>query len=221
MKKTDDSSGQSHTFPPAVLWLLLLVMGVVVGVGSGCASNKDQAAMEATLVAGSPAYSREVLHEGDVIAITCESVSQINSTNKIPINGKLDLAFVGQVEAAGKSTRQLQEELLKAYSKQVRADVITVKVIESASAVYVAGAVLRPGKIPLDRPMTALEAIMEAGGYDPNRAKLSKVTVIRVKNEKQATYHLDLTKALSGEETTPFYLQPFDTVQVPNRTFNW
>lgn len=195
--------------------LLILAAGLV-----GCASG-DYASAEATAEAGSRAYSQEVLHEGDLISITCESVPEITTTNKIPINGRLDLVFIGQVEAAGKTTRQFQEDLVELYSKQTRAEVINVQLIQSSASVYVGGAVLRPGKILLDRPLTALEAIMEAGGYDPNRAQLSKVTVVRVKDGVQTTYRLDMRKAFTGQDSTPFYLQPYDTVQVPNRSFNW
>lgn len=187
----------------------------------GCSSGTDAAAKK-TALAGAPVHPREVLYEGDIIAITCESDANLNTTMKIPLTGMLDLAFIGQVQAAGRTTKQLQDELLERYhDAQVLAEVINVKLIESAVGVYVGGAVLLPGKIPMDRPMTALEAIMEAGGYDPNRARLSKVTVVRLEDGKQMTYHLDLNKVIKGTEAIPFYLQPFDTLQVPSRTFNW
>ena len=116
---------------------------------------------------------------------------------------------------------ELQDQLLELYSKQVRADVIEVRLVERPSVIYVVGAVLQAGKIPMDRPMTVLEAVMEAGGYDPNRAKLSKVSVIRLVEGQQMVYVVDLNDVLEGKDPTPFYLQPFDTVTVPMRTFNW
>lgn len=196
--------------------MLLFSMFVLAGCSSG-----QYASPKSTALGGAASYARDVLREGDVISITCESVTNINSVTKIPLNGMLDLPFIGQVTAAGKSTQELQDELLELYSKQVRADVITVKLVQSASVVYVVGAVLKPGKIPMDRPMTVLEAVMEAGGYDPNRAKLAKVTVVRLEDDQQITYKVNLAKVLAGEERTPFFLMPFDTVQVPNRAFNW
>ena len=45
--------------------------------------------------------------------------------------------------------------------------------------VAVSGAVLQPGPVPLNRPMTAMEAVLERGGFDPVRAKPSKVVVLR------------------------------------------
>jgi polysaccharide export outer membrane protein len=188
--------------------------------GGGCASG-DAASSKSAALAGAPTYEADLLREGDVISITCEPVTNLNTVAKIPLNGMLDLPFVGRVQVAGKTTEQLQNELLELYQPHVRAELFTVTLQASSAGVYVGGAVLRPGKIPMDRPMTVLEAIMESGGYDPNRAKLSHVKVLRVEDGEQKVYRIDLRKALKGEEQTPFYLKPFDTVQVPNRTINW
>ncbi len=188
-------------------------------IGCSTPPPMSPAAGEATPAEGF--YANEALTEGDVISITCESVTNLNTTVKIPLNGVLDLAFVGQVQAAGKTTQALQEELLTRYKQQVLAEEITVKLVQAAARVYVSGAVLQPGKVPMDRPLTALEAVMEAGGFDPNRARLSKVTVVRVEGNRQVSYKVNLDKALKGEGGQPFYLKPFDTVHVPSKTINW
>jgi len=208
----------------AAAWLTSLTCGLLLAWVSGCSSSSP-ASEKAVALAGSPTYSSDILREGDVISITCEAVSEavtnINTVAKIPLSGMLDLVFIGQVQAAGKTIEQLQGDLLKLYSKQVRVDVINVKLVESAAAVYVVGAVRQPGKIPMDRPMTVLEALMEAGGYDPSRARLSRVTVVRLEDGKQRAYRVNLNKVLSGEEPTPFFLKPFDTVEVPQRPILW
>jgi len=207
-------------FSRVASWTVLVMYGVLTGWVSGCASgsapSRDSAAQ-----AGAPAYSNDVLRAGDVISITCESVTNINTVAKIPLNGKLDLLFVGPVQAAGKTAEQLQDDLIRLYSKQVRADVITVKLVQSSAAVYVVGAVRQPGKIPMDRPMTVLDAVMEAGGYDPSRARLSKVAVVRLEDGRQKTYRVNLAEVLDGKDSTPFFLKPFDTVEVPQRMINW
>ena len=133
----------------------------------------------------------------------------------------MNLESVGLVKAAGKTPLQLQEELAKLYKPQVKDDVLTVKVVASASSIYISGAVVRPGKVPLDRPMTVLEGIMEAGGFDPSRAKLSSVRVIRLEDGRQKIYMVDVRKVLDGTSDAPFYLKPFDIVHVPLKTFNF
>jgi len=63
--------------------------------------------------------------------------------------------------------------------------------------------------------LTALEAIMQAGGFDPRTAKHDSVVIIRHRDGKRYGCSLDLTGALKGEEGKPFYLEPHDIVYVP------
>jgi polysaccharide export outer membrane protein len=125
------------------------------------------------------------------------------------------------VPATGKTALQLQNDLNELYKNQVKEDPITIKIIAAESAVYVAGAVTRPGKIAMERPLTVLEAIMEAGGYDPYRADLSEVLVLRVEQGRQKTYRVNLKRVLQGRDEAPFYLKPFDVIQVATKTFNF
>ena len=77
------------------------------------------------------------------------------------------------------------------------------------------GAVLTPGKIPLDRPMTALDAIMESGGFAPT-ADPKKVSVVRTVKGSHQRYNLNMEDALTGRAPA-FYLQPFDVIYVGQR----
>lgn len=161
------------------------------------------------------------LQEGDAIQITFEGATNLNTTAKIPLDGMVLLPFVGRVKAAGKVPLELETELTALYATQVKSTKIGVMVVSSSAAVYVSGAVLRPGKIPLDRQLTVLDAVMEAGGVDHTRAKLAGVTVLRIENGQQRTYHFNLKRALSGDEPLLFYLKPFDTIYVPEKTFTF
>ena len=66
-----------------------------------------------------------------------------------------------------------------------------------------------------------MDAIMEAGGFDLNRAKPSAVTVFRVEEGKQRSYKIDMRKVLHGQQQDLFYVKPFDTIHVPEKTFNF
>ena len=161
------------------------------------------------------------LQEGDLISITFQYSTNFNATQKVPLDGLLNLETVGPVKAAGKTPEELQTELSRLYGPQTKGDVVTVKLLAGASGVYVSGAVFHPGRIPMERQMTVFEAVMEAGGFDPNRAKLAAVTVVRIEEGRQKTYHLDLKRILQGRDESPFYLKPFDIVHVPTKTFNF
>ena len=214
--------GLVKTFPGRCLALSLLPVLCALLTGCQTDSHPDSVSRLAPPVdPGAAGYSTNNMLEGDIVSITFQYSTNFNAVQKIGLDGTLNLQGVGVVKAAGKSTVQLQNELVGLYKSQVKDDPITIKIVEAQSAVYVAGAVTRPGKIPLERPMTVLEAVMEAGGYDPYRADLSDVIVLRLENGRQKAYRVNLKRVLEGRDETPFYLKPFDVVQVAAKTFNF
>jgi polysaccharide export outer membrane protein len=161
------------------------------------------------------------LHEGDVLRITFGGDTNLNTTVKVQLDGTINLQLVGDVAAAGKTLRDLQTDLMQRYQPLLRVNELTVTLVTTSASVYVSGAVLRPGRIPMDRPLTVLEAVMEAGGLTPNRAKPTAVSVLRTEDGKQTHYRVNLQKMLRGEDSTPFLLKPFDIIYVPEKTFNF
>jgi len=162
------------------------------------------------------------LQEGDIIQVAFAGSTNLNTTQRIQLDGEISLQFVGKLKAAGKTPTELEKALTQLYQPQLRgAESITVTVVTSSAAVYVTGAVLRPGKIPLDRPFTVLDAIMEAGGVDNSRAKLSGVTVLRVEGGQRVARKINLKRALEGKDSFLFYLKPSDIVYVPEKVINF
>lgn len=165
-----------------------------------------------------------VLREGDTIKVTFPGAPDLNPDPAIEIrpDGKVTLPLVGEVQAAGRTPAQLQNDLLKLYAGQLQTKEVVVSVVSSSFSVFVDGAVLRSGKVVSNHPMTILEAVMEAGGFDYTKANTQKVLVIR-KGSGSANYSyftLNLKDVLSGKSTEAFYLQPGDMVHVPER-FAW
>ncbi len=161
-----------------------------------------------------------VLHEGDAVRITFPGAPDLNTVQPIRRDGKITLRLVGEFQAAGLTPGAMEKELIKLYGPQLQVKEVNVTVESSAFPVYVTGAVLRPGKIMSDRPMTALEAIMEAGGFDYTKANLKAVRVLRQENGKTEHHTLNLKRVLEGNETEQFKLKPSDIVYVPER-FSW
>ncbi|HXA44812.1 MAG TPA: polysaccharide biosynthesis/export family protein [Candidatus Angelobacter sp.] len=213
---------------PNALGLALAVMAIaaIAVFVAGCETSEESmnAAMaesSANSRAQTRDYSTNLLQEGDIVAITFRYSTNFNTIQKISLDGTLNLDVAGEVKASDKTVLQLQDELTKLYQSEATNDPITVKVMTAEAAVYVTGAVTRPGKIPLEHPMTVLEAIMEASGSDPLEANLSNVLVLRVENGQQRTYHVNVQRVLDGKDTTVFYLKPFDIVRVPIKVFNY
>jgi polysaccharide export outer membrane protein len=161
-----------------------------------------------------------LLREGDTLTVAIPSSPTLDTTQQIRTDGKIVLPLNGEVTASGKTPEDLQNELLKLYQPQVAAKQVTVTVQSPNIPVYVTGAVLRPGPVTVNHPISALDAVMEAGGFDYTKANLKAVVVVRQEKDRTVRYKLDLKKVLAGSVGNPFYLEPFDIVYVPER-FTW
>ena len=199
------------------LWLAALSFMI-----AGCQTPPIPANSSLNVVEASIPSMPGVLREGDIIQIMFATSTNLNTTQRIQMDGNVSLQFVNDARAAGKTPLEFAQSLEKLYQAHLRGvEPITVSVISNAAAVYVTGAVLRPGRIPLERPLTVLDAVMEAGGVDNSRAKLSGVTVLRVENGKRVSRRVNLKHTLEGRDASLFYLKPFDTVYVPEKAINF
>lgn len=158
-----------------------------------------------------------VLTPGDVLDVKFPGATTLSGQFKIGPEGYVSMPLIGQVQAAGQTVREFQNSLIKAYETQLQDKEVVVTLASSANLVYVTGSVLRPGRVEMDRPLTALDAIMEAGGFDLENANMEKVSVIRYEGEQNTVYHLNLAPILTGGPVPPFYLRPRDIVHVPRK----
>ncbi len=184
---------------------------------SGCATTPDGKSPAATAVA--PTHSETiVLREGDSVRISFTASPNLDTVQQIRRDGKISMSLVGEIQAAGLTPGELQDSLIKAYAPQLASKQITVNVQSSTFPIFVTGAVVRPGKVLSDHPMTALEAVMEAGGFDNATANMKAVKVIRNENGVMKHYTLDLGSVLKGKTgEKPFYLEPQDIIYVSER----
>jgi polysaccharide export outer membrane protein len=156
------------------------------------------------------------LAPGDVIEITFPGATNLTGMRRIGPEGTITMPIVGQIEAGGKTAEQLQQELVTLYAGELRDTNVIVSIAGSGNVIYLEGAVLRPGKITMERPLTAFEAVMEAGGF-AEIANKKKVTIIRYKGNENTNIVLNLEPVFTGGPTPPFYLRPRDTVHVPSK----
>jgi polysaccharide export outer membrane protein len=162
----------------------------------------------------------QTLREGDVLKISFRGVPNLDTTQQVRRDGRITLSMVGEVKAADLTPTELEKQLVQLYAPQLVTKEVTVTVVSSSFGVFVTGAVIHPGKIMSDRPITALEAVMEAGGFDSAKANMKAVVVIRNKGGQTQNYTLNLQLVLEGKQNEQFYLEPSDIVYVPEK-FSW
>jgi polysaccharide export outer membrane protein len=178
------------------------------------ANFADMSSASLTNSAGSDSI---VLREGDTIRVTFPGASSLDKLVLIRRDGRVTLPLIGEFKAAGLTPKDMEKQLLELYGPNLQTKEVSVSVESSAFPVYVTGAVLRPGKVLSDRPLTALEAVMEAGGPDYTKANLRSVRILRTRAGNTEHFTLNLKKVLQGQNGDQFQLKPSDIVYVPER----
>jgi len=167
---------------------------------------------------GRTASGPVILAPGDVIKLSFPATPDMNQTQKIQTDGKVNLSLIGEVAAAGKTVADFQSELKRLYSAQLKYAEVVVTLESAVTQVVVSGAVAKPAKLVFDRPTTVFQAIMEAGGLS-EYGSFKNVHVIRVIGGREHTQILDLRSTLSGQVTRPFYVKDGDVIYVPVNPF--
>jgi protein involved in polysaccharide export with SLBB domain len=157
-----------------------------------------------------------LLRPGDVLDVKFFYTPELDVTQSVRPDGKIALQLVGEVPIEGRTPAQVRDLLLTLYESHLKDPKITI-VLKSQydRRIFVGGEVVRPGVIPMPGDMTAAEAIMEAGGFDLEEARVNNVIVIRQTGGRWQGFKMDLKSTLQGEATEPFYLHPRDIVYVP------
>src|SRR5690349_4361085 len=76
---------------------------------TGCESAKPGKPIGAIDITPTPL----LITQGDVLSITFPGASNLDGQRKVGVDGTITLPLVGEVVAAGKTTQQLRQELLK------------------------------------------------------------------------------------------------------------
>jgi|SRR6185503_5145199 len=195
---------------------LWLVIPCALGLGgSGCSTTPK------AFLKNDPAPYRDVhLREGDSVRVAFPGAPNLDSVQQVRRDGKLTITLGGEIEALGKTPSELEKSILDQFGGQLQVKQVVVTLTASAYPVFITGAVLRPGKISAERPLSALEAVMEAGGFDYAKANLKSVTVLRQEQGRVVNYKLNFHEILKGPKSDPFYLKPSDVLYVPEK-FSW
>jgi polysaccharide biosynthesis/export protein len=200
---------------PIVALLLTLTLLLV-----GCSTSTPTFQYSSSVKMGPAQPEPLVLREGDVVRIEFPGAPTLNTREPIKRDGKIML-LKGEVTAAGKTVAELQKDILELYSPDLITKLVVVSVEASTFPIYVTGAVSKSGQFIVDRPLTVLEAVMQAG-VDLSKANLKAVRVSRSINGEMKIYMLNLHRLLIGKdlESKPFYVSPSDIIYVPEK-FQW
>jgi len=197
--------------------LLAGILLALTAALTGCDTMPSGVPASTKATMDAPHSEAITLREGDILKINFPGAPNLDTIQPIRRDGRLNLPLIGEVEAAGLTPADLQDKLIQTYSTQISSKQIIVQVQSSTFPVYVTGAVIKPGKVSTDHPLDALEAVMEAGGFNYDLADMKHVKIVRNQNGVMEHYVVNLKDVLSGNGRQPFWLQPNDIVFVPEK----
>ncbi|MBO1923329.1 polysaccharide biosynthesis/export family protein [Thiomicrorhabdus sp. 6S3-12] len=118
------------------------------------------------------------LGSGDVISISVFGEKDLSfDALKLNEKGQFAYPFIGDVDAAGLTARQLQQELIRMLKDGFLKDPKITVSIKEYRQIYVSGAVNGPGGYPYQPGMTVRRATTLAGGLN-EFASEDRITVI-------------------------------------------
>jgi len=201
-----------------LIWALTIA---ILSLSVGCGTQKQVLKTDASALPSAPQQEPEyIVQPGDQLDIKLFYNPELNETVLVRPDGKISLELLDDIQAAGITPSQLDKFLTAKYSKELKKPVVTVIVRSfTGQRVYVGGEVNRPGLIDLTTGMTALQAVINAGGFRETAKPENAIVIRKGLDERPAPVRVDLNKAIYGKPTgAHFQLQPYDIVYVP-KTF--
>jgi polysaccharide export outer membrane protein len=131
-------------------------------------------------VFGTAQAEEYIIGPEDLLDISFWQDPGLNTAVRVGLDGMISLDIVGQIQAGGKTTEQLQSEIVRLiYRLNKNISQATVRVHEfNYNYVFVIGQVNEPGKKSFEQIPDLWTLINESGGLNES-GDLSRVTIIR------------------------------------------
>jgi polysaccharide export outer membrane protein len=157
-----------------------------------------------------------VIGEEDLLQIHVREDSSLNGPLRVRPDGMITMALIGEVEAAGRSAKELAGEIAEALTTYLKAKPnVTIAVTEVASYKFtVTGQVEAPGVYSARNYVTVSQAIALAGGL--NRYGSPKITILRRDKKGVRRIPIDLRGLTTGKcPAVDIFILRGDTIVVP------
>jgi polysaccharide export outer membrane protein len=200
----------------------LLVGGMSLVVHAQTQPVRPRQSVQAPTLGTFGREERYVLHPGDVLDIQYRYTPEFNQTVTVQPDGFISLEVGGDVKVAGRNLEQVRNFILaKARTRLASPELIVVLKEFQKPYVVVAGEVVQPGKFEMREQLTALQAVLLAGGFKDS-AKSSQILVFRKLNADLAEVKSLNFKTLkrTSDLENDLTLQAGDMILVPRNTIS-
>lgn len=168
-------------------------------------------------VNGASGAEEFVIGNEDVLNVSVWKEAELSRSVPVRSDGKISLPLIGELQASGKTPKQLQAEITAGLQPFIPDPAVTVMVQEIRSKKFnILGQVQKPGAYPLTPPMRVVDAIAMAGGLK-DFAKMKDIYVLRRApsgaDQRLAFNYKQVIRGNHSEQNVR--LEPGDTVVVP------
>jgi polysaccharide export outer membrane protein len=205
---------------PRILLTLLALSALALSQNQQAPSSPVAPANAATRAGAKPSAvavdEAFVIGADDVLGIDVWKEAEVSRTVTVRSDGKISLPLVGELQAAGKTPKQLQEDIRGKLAGYISDPEVTLVVQEVRSHRFnVLGQVQHPGSFVLTSSTTVLDAIALAGGFR-DFAKQKAIYVLRSNPDgSQVRLPFNYRDVVKGDVKQNVKLLNHDTVVVP------
>lgn len=194
--------------------ILVCALGLLAASGRGAPAAEPAA--EPGVAPG------HILAPNELVEIKVFQEPELDTTIRIPADGRIAFPLVGEIAIAGKSvqqaTRLIRDRLEARFlvNPQVR-----IAVLEEAKRLFtVIGQVQRPGtyRFPERQTLDIIQVIGIAGGYT-RLANAGNITVKRRASGKETVFRVDGKRLARDEKAPTFPVESGDIITVGERLF--
>lgn len=160
-----------------------------------------------------------LLQAGDQIEVFVYRHAEFSRKAVIRPDGYISVPLLGDVKAAGRSPRELSEDLVKRFSERIKNPEVTVMVENPPEPmVFVLGDVGGPRALPLRQAKTVAQALALSGNVVKS-GDASSVAIVRLNGQGVLEAHTVTSDGFNQPETymalQTMALKPNDLVFVP------
>jgi polysaccharide biosynthesis/export protein len=157
-----------------------------------------------------------IIQPNDMLEVFVWQEPELTRKVLVRPDGFISIPLVQDIQAAGITPAQLKVQLEKKLKEYLPAPNVTIVVDAIQSyRIYVVGKVQKPGSITVEKPVTVLQALSLAGGFQ-DYAKQSDIVVIRTDDKKSVVLDFNYQDVIRGKNPAQnILLRSGDVVAVP------
>jgi polysaccharide export outer membrane protein len=180
-------------------------------VAAPVAARAQQVASPST-TASRPDLADYRIGAGDTLQLFVWKEPELTREVTVRIDGKISVALLGDVQAAGRSTGELTRGLARFLSTPT----VTIAVNQPRSTrFFVLGMVGKSGEFQMTSPTTLVQALAVAGGLR-EYAKSDSIVIVRQEGGKSTFVPVNYKRLVSDRDASQnIPLRPGDTILVP------